>query len=283
LWLALHSALASAGVTLDDPVGCLDAERLELELGLLLGDVTAARLDVRVTVEAPEQGRLAVHLAALDGGQLRWGRQMSATLADCDALPDAIALSVQQGLAGMGGWSATSRAPAAMTRLWAGLSVAEDPRARVDLERAQPLGGAAIATVGLHSELGGPLAVGAGHALLASALLSAGVERDGGLRPSLSVNVGPAWAWGLGFPEDYVAPTWRGTVSAQLATQLAGRPIAAGLEGVWMRVALLEAGADTKRVEPALRVVLRSQVNVRPTTSTIQTNDRGEQRTSPGE
>jgi hypothetical protein len=101
-------ATAWAGVSVDDPLDCLDAGRLENELALQLGDAALADLDVRVTLTPGEPtdaaGGFSTSTRVSRDGERLWAKRSAFVQADCPALPEALALSIQQGLAGVPGF-----------------------------------------------------------------------------------------------------------------------------------------------------------------------------------
>lgn len=101
--LIVPVAAAWAGVGVEDPVGCLDPEAVELEVRTALGDrrVDGLQLVARIDDEALPW-RLRLEVQGRD--ELLWSRTLEVKEADCPYLPGLVARSVEQGLAGIPQW-----------------------------------------------------------------------------------------------------------------------------------------------------------------------------------
>jgi len=97
-WL-LWARLASAGIDVDDVVGCVDEERVRLEVGRVLDSLD--RADADVSVRLADDG---LSVVARRQRRVLWERTLPVGRADCDAVPEVVARSVEQGLSGLPDW-----------------------------------------------------------------------------------------------------------------------------------------------------------------------------------
>ncbi|MEQ1502972.1 MAG: hypothetical protein ABMB14_12115 [Myxococcota bacterium] len=92
------ATVAAAGVVVEDTVGCLDAEAVDLELRAELVE----KADIRIGLGAAPAPALS--LAVTDGDARVWDRVIAVKPEDCPYLPSLIALSLERGLSAIPGW-----------------------------------------------------------------------------------------------------------------------------------------------------------------------------------
>lgn len=199
--LSLVSALAA--VVVHDPTGCVDDERLDNELALLLPAPGA--VDITVFVDADGESR-HTRTEAHRRGQLVWTGRLEALDADCPALPEALALTVKTGLSSLPGWS-WDQAPDARFTLGVGV------RADVGRKELRPglsasLEGRVWRGVGLWVDAQGfystTIAIGTGSATVTGLSVGGGVQVEHeALRVWAGWSTGRQWAIGRGFDVNF--------------------------------------------------------------------------------
>ncbi len=205
MWGWLAAATASAGVTVEDGGGCVDAELVQLELRLVLGDDAVSRSDIDVRL-VREGLPWTLTLSVRESTELLWSRDLSVTAADCPYLPTLVARTVEQGLVGVPRWTLGSRryevGPDWEVRL-AG-TVPSAPHVGVGLAFGRRLGGAWHWVV--DGELMGtaPMPVDGGSARFGGLILSAGFATHAPLGRSAlrlrgTLGGGPVVGVGTGF------------------------------------------------------------------------------------
>ncbi len=280
--LLLLSAIAHADVTVDDPTDCLDAARLENELALQLGDDVLSELEVRVAldpVDPPDaDGSFATSTRVRRDGERLWSKRSAFVPADCPVLPEALAASIQQGLAGVPGFGVqTTPEPVrsgATVHLAANSGLPVDPR--IGLHGGVKLRTGPIAHLWLQARLqtGPRLKVGSGAATLFQPGAALGIVLHGRddsrlevlerrLRPDAWALVwgGPLIAAGDQFDDDQVVVLPRLSAEVGAGLQLQG-PMHAGLYGeipilrsrLTVQDPNLENEASTSRTEPPIRI-----------------------------
>ncbi|MCB9675229.1 MAG: hypothetical protein H6737_08935 [Alphaproteobacteria bacterium] len=256
-------AAALAGVEVADPHGCVDADRLDDELRLQLGDPMVDHLGIRVEAEEASEG-VRFRTTVREGDTTLWARTTGFAEADCPAVPEAIALSVSQGLAALPGWSFEPRAsgtwlsPTVHLALSAGVPVDARFGAHVGVRVRGP--GPSAFWVQARVQTGPPFEVGSGAATIVQPALAAGpvLTSRARLAPEAWVLVagGPLFAFGSRFDTDAVAVLPR--LTAEVGAGLhPGGPAQVGLfaEVPLVRVRLEEAGGEG-RTEAPVRVGL---------------------------
>lgn len=98
-----------SGVHVDDTVGCLQPEVVELELRSAIGDEVVDRVDLRVKLSGTEHWRL--ELEVLDGRGSLWNRVVAVEPVDCPYLTALVTQSVERGLTDLPGWDLSFRPP----------------------------------------------------------------------------------------------------------------------------------------------------------------------------
>lgn len=260
MWWVLHTW---AAVTVDDPSGCIDAGRLENELGLLLTEAELAELDIGVTVAAVGEQRAAA--IQVEQGQTQlWSRELRLTQSDCPSAAEAAALSIHQGLATLPGWSVATERP---RRVMGGIDLAVTSSA--DLDARFTLGGGVdlriVQRTWLWSRIraggGTPLTVGAGRATVLFGGLALGLRgsfpvRKNGLELLAGVDVGLRAALGLGFDINQSNVVQRFDVELGAGWLFAG-PLRIGVVTTFpvLLIELIEEGGD-RRLEPPFRIGL---------------------------
>ncbi len=244
---------AVASIELADPTGCLDAERLHNEVASVLGPRLHA-LHLTVGVGARDRERIA-HVDARHRHRSVWQRRFTASVDDCPVLAEAIALSLEAGLAALPGWEL--ELPRAR---WIGSVLAE----LRPLERAVGLGaglerlgaGGAGLRVGAELRSGLPLDVGTGAASLTELTVSVTpVVAAGRWWFTAGAAAGIGWASGTGFARNRVVRLPRLHGIAQVARSIRG-PLLVAIGG---RIPALRArfeGPGEARLEAAAQVHL---------------------------
>lgn len=217
----LSAALGS--VTVDDPTRCVDRERLENELSFLLGNRVD---DLGVAVFVTGDGDLRrTRTEVRERRAIIWTGRLEVAVDDCQALPDALGLTVKSGLGALPGWSwdRPRRPPAGRWTLeirtlgtlpsTADFSLGGGP----DLRLWGPLG------VWTHARLSTslPVRVGIGRATQSGASLAGGVQvTTGQARVWTGIGGGPVWAIGQGYADNLITQLSRLELEAGLGAQL---------------------------------------------------------------
>ncbi|MCA9567673.1 MAG: hypothetical protein KC656_07515 [Myxococcales bacterium] len=247
---------ALASVTVTDPTACVDRERLENELVLLLG-ARSDDLDVRVYVSGDGEQREA-RAEVRHRRELLWTRTLDATMDDCPSLPDALALTVHAGLGALPGWSWERPTRRRLIRgsgtLQAGSAWPPDLgfAFRAGME-ARVHGVFGVWTrVALDSGL--PVRVGTGVASLTSLGLGVGPELAGkAWRVWAGAQGGAGWASGSGFQTNHVVRVPRLVATAGVGRQVAG-PLFLGVDAMAPITRVRYTAPTGDRVEPPLRL-----------------------------
>ncbi|MCA9494367.1 MAG: hypothetical protein KC621_30785 [Myxococcales bacterium] len=211
--LALLAIAAWGAVRTQDDLGCVDPERLDLELRSLVGDEVADGVDVFVRVTDGDPRAITVRVSR--HGDLLWGRELQAVAEDCPLLPSVIARSVDAGLAELPAWQllGPSAGPRTELQLVGAVTAPFAPRFSIAGRLVTALVGPL--RLGLDLEGGWSLVqpVEGGGVQMASVVAAAGpvirlpVGRDA-LQVGVRGCVGPAVVSGRGFEENHttVAP-----------------------------------------------------------------------------
>jgi len=86
-------------VSVDDRMGCVDREAVQLEVGAVLDAHRADAVEVEVGIDDG-----VVSLEVFRGQRVLWDRRLSVGPEDCAVVPALIARSLDQGLAGLPDW-----------------------------------------------------------------------------------------------------------------------------------------------------------------------------------
>ncbi|MEZ4322274.1 MAG: hypothetical protein R3F61_32675 [Myxococcota bacterium] len=245
-WVGLAFGAGLAGVEVSDPSGCVDGNRVDDELRLALGDALVDRLAIRVSTSEP----LVVRTVVREGDRTLWSRSTSFEPADCPAIPEAIALSVQQGLAALPGWSPdierTRRRLAPTAHLVVSGALPPDGRFGAHFGARTRVAGPLGAWVQARLQIGPSVEVGAGSATLLHPALTAGLSLRADTRwtPDVWVlgGIGPIVAFGNRFDTDRVVVRPRSTVEVGAGVHPGG-PVHIGLftEIPVLRIQLLDS------------------------------------------
>lgn len=101
----LSGAIAGAAVRVDDPLGCLKLDSLDLEARAALGDEVVDRYDIYAKVAAASGADARVlHLEVSRDGISVWRRDVGVAEVDCPYLASLVVLSVERGLSEVPKW-----------------------------------------------------------------------------------------------------------------------------------------------------------------------------------
>ena len=268
MWLIARTSLA--GVVVDDPSGCLDPERIDLEVRAALGDgqVDDIQLVVHLDVE-DTAGDLpppwSLHLEVRAHRGVLWQRDLEVEEFDCPYVPALVARSAEQGIAGVPRWqlgmAPRSRPPELGFRLGATLP----PPVHVDL------GGQLGVRVGgpilwfAHTDMFGTAVnpVGEGGGQIFGILVGSGLGIDlnlgsaGSVRVTTEIGAGPATAIGRQFLANDAVLVPRAVARLELGFVPRGAfRISSRLQIPAVRLALRDDGSGGTFIEPWIRVGL---------------------------
>lgn len=248
---------AFGSVFVDDPTTCVDPERLENELSLLVGDRSEV-LDVAVFVDADGEQRQARMEVRTRREGLLWTRTLEATVEDCEALPEALALSIYTGLGALPTWSWETPSPTGRLRGSMGVRVSSTLPADFGFAFTGGLEIRALRSFGFWTraslDSGFPVAVGQGTSTLTTVLLAAGPQlAPGPWRVWTGTSVGIGWARGADFPRNLTTRVPRVGAEAGVGRHLVG-PLFVGLRAGRPLIRLLYSGPGGDRLESPLRI-----------------------------
>jgi hypothetical protein len=221
--LLLSQALAM--VVVDDPTACVARERLENELTLLMG---ARGDDLTVTVFVTGDGSIRrTRTEVRDGRPLVWSGRLEVTDEDCDALAEALALTVKSGLGSLPGWS-WDRPRRRTDRSWIVAlrsSATWPPTADFDVSAGPdvrvwgPVGGWIHGRVSTSL----PVRVGIGRATQTGVALAGGLQLTRGRsRTWIGASSGVVWAVGQGYPDNLVSRLSRLQLEGGVGARIGG-------------------------------------------------------------
>lgn len=251
--LALLPALASVEVS--DPTSCVDAERLDNELSLYLGD--RPDLTIQVVVEGDGERRFA-RTEVRARKKLLWTRSLKATADDCPALPEALALSISTGLNTLPSWTwDTPSGPGDRVRGNMGFRVSTTVPVDLGIGLTGGLELRAHQSFGFWARLsldtGIPFTVGDGAATLTSLLTSGGIQlAPRTWRVWTGFSYGTGWAQGVGFPQNESSSVPRAVLELGAGRHLIG-PAFFGLRLDHHLVRARFTGPGGQRIETPLR------------------------------
>lgn len=247
------SWLAAASVSVTDPTDCVDPERFDNELRLLIGDTAVESLDISLEVESNAAERHTTSIVRRDGERL-WSRGATFQQVDCPAIPEALALSLHQGLATLPGWAVgtDSNRPGVQGLL------AIETSGGVPVDGRFGLRGGPRFTIGRRfgislagaTAVSPSVSVGSGIATLIHPYVALGGfwGSPEGVRPEIEAHVqgGPLFAFGRGFEVNQRTVLPRAAASVGFGVYPAG-PIRLGafVEMPFVRVALDEIGGGS--------------------------------------
>ena len=260
MWWVLHTW---AAVTVDDPSRCVDAGRLEDELGLLFTPEELEDLDVAVAVGSRGSQR-STDIRVAQRGTTLWTRTLVLDASDCPSAAEAAALSIHQGLATLPGWSVdTVHPPVLMAGIDLTVTTSTDLDARFAFGGGPDLRIVRRTWVWSRLRLGAgtPVSVGVGRATLLFGGVAVGLRTSiriatGGLELAAGIDGGLRLALGQGFDVNLSNVVPRLDTEASVGWLFDG-PFRVGVVATSpiLRLVLTD-GEGTRRPEPLVRVGL---------------------------